>query len=58
MRKILLLTLVGMAICSLSVFAQQEEKFYVYSDKNSPSNHFIPSFTCQHRVLDEGNLTR
>jgi len=42
MRKISLLILAGMVIFSLSGLAQ-EEKFYVYSDKNSPSNHFIPS---------------
>jgi len=50
MRK-MFLTLVGLCVfCSAGIgaFAQdanskESENFYVYADKNAPSNHFIPS---------------
>ncbi|HIE36441.1 MAG TPA: hypothetical protein EYP89_04295 [Candidatus Omnitrophica bacterium] len=28
---------------SLSVYPQEKKVFYIYADKNSPQNHFIPS---------------
>jgi len=45
MRKIILTALCLYAFCSLGaeLFAKDVEDFYVYADKNSPSNHFIPS---------------
>ncbi|MCK4912675.1 MAG: hypothetical protein KAS05_03030 [Candidatus Omnitrophica bacterium] len=46
MRKVLLAILCGAFICSITLtgFCQEQKKdFYVYTDKNSPLNHFIPS---------------
>ncbi len=46
MRKVLLTMVCWVFICSiaLSGFCQEQEKdFYIYCDKNSPLNHFIPS---------------
>jgi len=46
MRKVLLTIVCVAFICSLGLtgFCQeQKDDFYVYNDKNSPLNHFIPS---------------
>jgi len=46
MRKVLLTMVCWVFICSLALNGLCEEPgadFYVYSDKNSPLNHFIPS---------------
>lgn len=49
MKKILVLNIIFLAICAYSAqtigfCADAElESFYIYSDKNAPSNHFIPS---------------
>lgn len=46
MRKILLTMVCWVFICSLALsgFSQEQgESFYIYTDKNSPINHFIPS---------------
>ena len=43
MRKILMLALVmGFAVFTISLQAE-DNRFYIYADKGSPSNHFIPS---------------
>ncbi len=45
MRKTLLIMISWVILCSIAVvgFAEEQEDFYVYVDKNSPLNHFIPS---------------
>ncbi|UCD15775.1 MAG: hypothetical protein JSV34_01640 [Candidatus Omnitrophota bacterium] len=42
MRRLLILTILCVAIFSISGYGQ-EKKFTIYEDKNSPSNHFMPS---------------
>jgi hypothetical protein len=42
MRKLLILCLLCMVI-SVGFLYAAEKEFYVYTDKNSPKNHFIPS---------------
>ena len=46
MRKLLLTMVFGAIFCSLTLSgfsAEKAEDFYIYADKNSPLNHFIPS---------------
>jgi len=46
MRKVLFSIIFGALFCSITLtgFCQEQKKdFYVYNDKNSPLNHFIPS---------------
>ncbi|MDP8289912.1 MAG: hypothetical protein P9M02_02955 [Candidatus Susulua stagnicola] len=46
MRKVLFGIIFGALFCSMTLtgFCQEQKKdFYVYNDKNSPLNHFIPS---------------
>ncbi len=46
MRKIFLSMILGAIFCSITLGAfceKLETDFYIYADKNSPLNHFIPS---------------
>ena len=43
MRKLLVCLLVTVAAVAFSVHAADNQKFYIYSDKNAAQNHFIPS---------------
>ncbi|MBU1121876.1 MAG: hypothetical protein ABIH71_01850 [Candidatus Omnitrophota bacterium] len=45
MRRLGVLTILCFTIFSLSIYGQdmKDKKFDIYADKNSPSNHFMPS---------------
>ena len=43
MRKVISLALVCLVVCLFGAYAKDAKRLYIYQDKNSSGNHFIPS---------------